>query len=54
MSHFRRKKPRRQVKCMLCTDARNGNSLAWGSGRRPVIARRAAAAQAQVREYLTA
>lgn len=27
MSHHKRKKPRRKVKCRICTDNRYGNSL---------------------------
>ena len=26
MANYKRKKPRTQVKCVLCTDNRNGNS----------------------------
>jgi hypothetical protein len=51
MSNFRRGKPRRQVKCSMCTDARAGNSKAWGTGRHPVIVRRADAADRAIREY---
>ncbi len=27
MANYKRKKPRRQVKCTLCTDSRFGNSM---------------------------
>ena len=31
MSNFKRKKSRKQIRCQLCTDNRNGNSLKWKS-----------------------
>lgn len=34
MAHYKRKKPRRQVKCTLCTDARTGNSNRGGKRAR--------------------
>jgi len=33
MSNYKRKKPRKQVRCDMCTDGRNGNSMSQGTGR---------------------
>lgn len=33
MANHKRRKSRRHVKCMLCTDGRQGNSLKSGAGR---------------------
>ena len=33
MSNYKRKKPRKQVRCSMCTDGRHGNSLSqWSVG----------------------
>lgn len=37
MSNYKRKKSRRKIKCEMCTDARDGNSLQIGTGRSPKV-----------------
>lgn len=41
MANFKRKKPRRQVKCTLCTPNRVGNSTKNKDDRRDAILRKA-------------
>lgn len=37
MGNYKRKKSKRQVRCSLCTDARQGNSLNSGIGCSPSV-----------------
>lgn len=48
MANFKRRKPRRKVRCTLCTDGRGGNSKNV-DGRRPraQLVRRQAEAEAR-------
>lgn len=39
MSNYKRRKPRKQVRCTLCTDSRIGNSKASGFARRQDLLR---------------
>lgn len=38
MGNFKRRKARRNVRCAMCTDGREGNSKKDGTGRKPKIA----------------
>jgi len=49
MANYKRNKPRRQVKCTLCTSHRFGNSR--HSGKAKVVAASKAASH-EVREYV--
>jgi hypothetical protein len=37
MANYKRKKSRKDVRCVNCTDGRQGNSMADGYGRSPKI-----------------
>jgi hypothetical protein len=49
MAHFKRRKPRRAVRCTMCTDARAGNSAKQWTNRRPMIAIREVEARRETR-----
>lgn len=38
MANFKRRKSRRNVRCGMCTDGREGNSKKAGTGRKPKFA----------------
>lgn len=40
MANYKRRHPRRQVKCNMCTDARVGNGYSWNGRRSKLAVRR--------------
>lgn len=52
MANYKRKKSRKDVRCVNCTDGRQGNSMADGYGRSPKVLISRLKSKLAIDEYL--